>query len=57
MAIVLLPNGKFYQTTSRGGNPAIRQLNKNGATYRWLSLQNPKAIEVMKVLGVKPAFT
>ena len=49
-------DGAIYQTTSRKGFPAIRKLNKNGNTARWIGLRSKTGLRVMRALEVEPAF-
>jgi len=48
--------GKTYETTHRGGMPAIRSLNKSGGTHRWIGLRTPVGRAVMTALDVEPAM-
>lgn len=49
-------DGKTYQTTSRDGYPAIRQLDKNGNTARWVELRSDIGLRVMQATSKEPAM-
>lgn len=55
MAMVTV-DGKTYETTHRRGFPAIRKINKNGRTARWIALRSETGIKVMRALGLEPAM-
>lgn len=56
MAKIII-EGRTYQTTSRNGVPAIRQLDKNDNTARWLGLRSKMGLRVMRGLDLEPAMS
>lgn len=46
----------LYETTIRNGEPAIRSLNSEGKTAKWLDIKSPEAQAVMTALDIEPAF-
>lgn len=48
--------GKVFETTHRGGLPAIRQLNSAGRTARWIPLRSETGLAVMRALELEPAM-
>jgi hypothetical protein len=49
-------DGRLYEATALHGNPAIRKLNKNGGTARWVRVLSPLGVKVMQQLGIEPAM-
>lgn len=49
-------DGKTLETTSRKGMPAIRQIDKNGNTARWIPLRSETGRAVMRKLDLEPAM-
>lgn len=48
--------GNTYELTSYQGQPAIRKLDKNGNTARWIVVGSRMGKAIMRKAGMEPAM-